>query len=412
MKIVRILVLVALSVLVNSISKAQSNAFLKQIGVKDSLFSRVLNENREIYVQLPEYYNPMGHEKYPVVYVLDGKVFLPTVVNVHQFYSGGFMPEMVIVGISNAKNRMRDLTTSKVKEMYGQPFTQEHGEAEKFTAFLKDELIPYIEKKYPVTNYRTLIGHSYGGLFAMYTLVHHPNMFANYLAIDPSMDWDNSKLISEAKTALENNNYRGKSLFMTLGGQLHMQDYSITIDNVMEDKSDFTKFARANISCSNLIKEHSDNGLKYDWKFYPNDLHGTIPFPSIYDGLLNMFEWYQMENTDKINDFETPKAALVKLINYRETKLKKHFGYAEPPYPEDLLNMSGYMSMDMDKMEKAKMYFDLAIKYYPNSANAYDSMAEFYERTGNNPQAIHFYTKAFELSGDSSFQDKIKRLEK
>jgi len=39
-------------------------------------------------------------------------------------------------------------------------------------------------------------------------------------------------------------------------------------------------------------------------------------------------------------------------------------------------------------------------------------MAEFYERTGNNPQAIHFYTKAFELSGDSSFQDKIKRLEK
>jgi len=412
MKIVRILVLVALSVLVNSISKAQSKAFLKQIGVKDSLFSRVLNENREIYVQLPEYYNPMGHEKYPVVYLLDGKVFLPTVVNVHQFYSGGFMPEMVIVGISNAKNRMRDLTTSKVKEMYGQPFTQEHGEAEKFTAFLKDELIPYIEKKYPVTNYRTLIGHSYGGLFAMYTLVHHPNMFANYLAIDPSMDWDNSKLISEAKTALENNNYRGKSLFMTLGGQLHMQDYSITIDNVMEDKSDFTKFARANISCSNLIKEHSDNGLKYDWKFYPNDLHGTISFPSIYDGLLNMFEWYQMENTDKINDSETPKAALVKLINYRETKLKKHFGYAEPPYPEDLLNMSGYMSMDMDKTEKAKMYFEMAIKYYPNSANAYDSMAEFYERTGNNPQAIHFYTKAFELSGDSSFQDKIKRLEK
>ena len=53
-----------------------------------------------------------------------------------------------------------------------------------------------------------------------------------------------------------------------------------------------------------------------------------------------------------------------------------HFGYAEPPYPEELLNMSGYMNMDMDQPEKAKMYFELAIEYYPQSANAYDSMKE------------------------------------
>ena len=93
------------------------------------------------------FYNPDSKQKYPVVYVLDGEVFLPTVYNVHRFYSGGFMPEMIIVGISNAKNRVRDLTTSKVTEMYGMPFKQENGEADNFRKFIEKELIPFIESK-------------------------------------------------------------------------------------------------------------------------------------------------------------------------------------------------------------------------------------------------------------------------
>jgi len=41
---------------------------------------------------------------------------------VQNYYNGGFTPEMIIVGISNDKNRMRDLTTSKVSEMNGRPW--------------------------------------------------------------------------------------------------------------------------------------------------------------------------------------------------------------------------------------------------------------------------------------------------
>ncbi len=391
--------------------KNQNQQFLQKIGVSDSLYSHTLKEFRKIYIQLPNNFNPDKNLKYPVVFILDGEILLPTVTNVQDYYSGGFTPEMILVGISNSTNRTRDLTTSKIKDKYGMPFNEENGEAANFSEFIKTELIPFIEKKYPVTNYRTLIGHSYGGLFTIYTLINHPELFSNYLAIDPSLDWDNQKLIIDEKEKLSNQNYKGKSLFMSLNGQLHMQNQQITIENVMQDTSDYTLFARSNISFSNMIEHSKENELAFEWKFYPRDIHGTIPFPSIMDGLISIFKWYQMENTHKINSFDTSKEELYSIIKHREKKLKDHFGYAQPPYPEDLLNMSGYMNMDMEQPEKAKMYFESAIEYYPKSANAYDSMTDYYEAQGDFSNAIKYITKAFELSGNDYHKKRIKELE-
>ncbi|GGD96649.1 alpha/beta hydrolase-fold protein [Planktosalinus lacus] len=378
----------------------------------DSLYSNILNESRKIYIQLPDSYNPEKNQKYPVVFILDGELFLPTLSDVHSYYSGGFMPEMVLVGISNDKNRLRDLTTSTITTNYGMPFNEKNGEAHHFRKFIETELIPFIEKKYPITNYRTLIGHSYGGLFTISTLIHQPGLFANYLAIDPSLDWDDQKLLKDAQELFATRTYENKALFISLSGQLHMQNSQITIDNVMQDTSDFTLFARSNIAFSNTVKQNAKNGLTFEWKFYPKDLHGTIPFPSMMDGLISLFEWYQMENTDQINSFDTPKEELLSIIKYREEKLKEHFGYFEPPYPEELLNMSGYMNMDMQQPAKAKMYFELAMEYYPESANAYDSMADYYEAQGDYPNAIKYVTKAFELNGNDFYKKRIEALKR
>ena len=410
---IHIILVISLSFFFQQFACGQANQniqFLQKDGTLDSLYSKNLNEHRKFYVQLPADYDPTKNQKYPVAYILDGEVFLPTVNNVQSFYSGGFTPEMVLVGISNNKHRMRDLTTSKVTEMYGMPFEQENGDAANFNKFIETELIPFIENKYPVTNFRTLIGHSYGGLFTIYTLINHPELFSNYVAIDPSLDWDDQKLLNEAKEKLSRQNYKRKSLFMSLGGQLHMQDSKVTIDNVMQDKSGATLFARSNITFSNIVEQNKNNGLAFDWKFYPNDLHGTIPFPSIMDGLMTVFEWYQMENTDKINSFETSKEELSEIVKYRKQKLEDHFGYSEPPYPEELLIMSGYKNMDMNQMEKAKMYFEFAIEYYPNNANAYDSMADYYERNNDYKKALTFVIKAFEISGETYHEQRIKEL--
>ena len=161
---IKIILVIGLSIFFQQFVNAQANEkqqFLQKVGTLDSVYSKSLKEYRKIYVQLPADYNSDKNIKYPVVFVLDGEVFLPTVSDVQNYYSGGYTPEMVIVGISNDKNRMRDLTTSKVTEMYGRPFNHENGEAVNFSKFIETELIPFVENKYPVTNFRTLIGHSY-----------------------------------------------------------------------------------------------------------------------------------------------------------------------------------------------------------------------------------------------------------
>jgi len=388
----------------------QNPQFLQKVGVRDSLYSQILVESREIYIQLPASFSSEYDQKYPVVYIIDGEVFLPTATGVLDFYSGGFMPEMVLIGVSNSKNRMRDLTTSTINTMYGRPFNQKNGEADNFIKFIEDELIPFVEDKYPVSNYRTLIGHSYGGLFAIYSLMNHPHLFANYIAIDPSLDWDNQNLLEQSKTVLASQSYKDKSLFLSLGGQLHMQNPKVTIDNVMHDSSEFTLFARSNITFSNLVRQNENNGLSFEWKFYPRDLHGTITFPSIMDGLISVFEWFQMENTNSFNSPDTPKDELYNIVKYRENKLQDHFGYREPPYPEDLLNMLGLMSLDMQQPEKAKMFFEFAVEYYPQSANAYNSIADYYVRQNDYAMALKNVTKAYELSGSDYHKTRIERL--
>lgn len=395
----------------NQNSYSQPN-YQFEVGIIDSVYSNILKESRELYIHLPESYDSNSQRKYPVIYVLDGDVLLNAVSTVHDFYWGGYMPEMIIVGISNENNRTRDLTTSKIESRRGTEYNQEHGGANDFIMSIEKELIPYIEKNYPVTNYRTLIGHSYGGLFTINVLINHTDLFENYLAIDPSLDWDNQKLLKQSKEVIKSKSLEGKSLFITLSGQLHMQNYDITINNVMQDSSEYTLFARSNIEFFKFAESNKQDNFNIKWKFYKDDLHGTVPLPSILDGLVYFFEWYQMENTDRINSFDTPKEELYDIIKYRAKKLQSHFRYQVPPYPEDLLIMSGYMNLDMEQAEKAKMYFEFAIEYYPESANAYDSMAEYYALQNDFENAIKNMTRAFEISGNSDFKKRIEDFKK
>jgi len=405
LKKITFLIFFVITIAQTQLSVAQIT-YNSEIGVLDSLHSAVLNESRKIYVQLPDGYNPDSSYKYPVAYILDGEHHLNALNTVHSYYSGGFMPEMILVGISNDTNRNRDLTTSIVDD----PWIKESGGADTFIKFIEQELIPYVESIYPVTNYRTLIGHSYGGLFTINTLMYHSQLFENYIAIDPSLDWDDQKLVKQSKELMAGEKFKNKALFMSLDGQLHPSDKSITIDNVVKDTTGATFSPRSNIAFAELIKANPANGLTFEWKFYPNDLHGTIPLPSIMDGLLGLFTWYQMENTDKINSPDTSLEELSQIIKNRERKLQSHFGYMEAPYPEDLLNMSGYMNMDMQQMDKAKMYFEFCVEYYPESANAYDSLADYYVSQKDFKNALINVTKAYELSGDAYHKKRMEEF--
>jgi predicted alpha/beta superfamily hydrolase len=95
---------------------------------------------------------------------------------------------VVLVGIPNTVRR-RDLTgpTEVPSDREVAPVI---GGSEKFRRFIREELIPEIERRYVVTTTRSIIGESLAGLFVMETFFLEQEVsFHGYAAISPSLWW-------------------------------------------------------------------------------------------------------------------------------------------------------------------------------------------------------------------------------
>src|ERR1017187_10294843 len=79
------------------------------IGTVDTVYSKILNEKRIIFVHVPD---GDKSQRYAVLYILDGETHFQSAVAITEQISG-IIPNMVIVGITNT-DRERDLTPTHV----------------------------------------------------------------------------------------------------------------------------------------------------------------------------------------------------------------------------------------------------------------------------------------------------------
>ena len=147
--------------------------------------SEVLKENRN-----GKIYGPEGnHTGLITFYVLDGEWNMDYIRNTIDFYRRwNRIPDVRVVSIDH-ENRTKDLTpTEDVQAFPGS------GNAVNFLLYVNKELKPYIDKNYGRASQNVLIGHSFGGLFALYTLGTVPESFDGYIAISPSTWWNDKFL--------------------------------------------------------------------------------------------------------------------------------------------------------------------------------------------------------------------------
>jgi predicted alpha/beta superfamily hydrolase len=155
------------------------------IGFPETIPSAILKAERTIWVHLPEGYKADGAERYPVIYVLDGKDQFQSLVAVIEHLSGeNLMPKMIVVGILQ-DDRLAELTFGKDME-----FPDFEGKGEQFLDYIEKELIPHIDAKFRSAPYRTFVGHSVGGLTVMHTLVHRPQLFNSYISLEGALWWN------------------------------------------------------------------------------------------------------------------------------------------------------------------------------------------------------------------------------
>ncbi len=218
--------------------------------------SKQVSETRIINVWTPPSYEN-SNDSFPVLYMPDGgiKEDFPHIANtIAKLVKEKSIPPIILVGIENTE-RGRDLTgASEVnKDSKYCPLTDG---ANNFRTFITEELFPEVTNRYRVTNKKGLIGESLAGLFVMETFMQKPESFDFYIAMDPSLWWNNHFLVRNADNLLENLPNNEIRLWFAGSGT--------------EDISQYTN------ELAKVLKKGSPNELKWTYSNEPNEKHNTI----------------------------------------------------------------------------------------------------------------------------------------
>ncbi len=383
------------------------------IGKKDSIYSKLLHEKREIWIHLPG--SATGalfkSQRYPVVYLLDGDAHFFSVSGlIHQLSEingNTLFPEMIVVGIPNT-DRMRDLTPTHSPTGYtgDSAGVGTSGGGEIFMSFIEKELMPHIDSLYPTAPYKVFIGHSLGGLTVINALLHHTRLFNSYIAIDPSMWWQNQLLLKQSGNILSQNNFDGRTLFL---GVANTMPPGMDTARVWKDNSNNTIHIRSILLLANELKKGKGDGLRWEYKYYPEDNHGSVPLISEYDGLKYIFGFYSFKNSNSLFDSSYSASALVKMVTEHYQKISLAMGYEVLPQ-ESFVNNLGYGFLQNKSFEKAFTFFNLNISNYPKSFNVYDSMGDYYVAKNDSLKAAEFFKKALTLSENPDTRKKLENI--
>jgi len=150
----------------------------------EKIASVKIGETREFWVSLPDGYSDSG-ESFPVLYLMDGDMNFNSglIGGVRYAALMGKMPEFIIVGIKNT-DRAKDVFPEEVTYNDG---SKGGGRADRYLDFIRDELMPYIDRTYRTGNYRVLYGTSNTGFTTVYALFRSPDLANAYIAASATL---------------------------------------------------------------------------------------------------------------------------------------------------------------------------------------------------------------------------------
>lgn len=243
------------------------------IGLTDQIFSAKLGEERKVNLYFPEGYKREDNKSYPVIYLLDGGIdedfiHVSGIVQFDSFDWIARVPPSIVVGIVNV-DRRRDMTfqTTVEGERKRNPTS---GHSDKFIAFLRDELQPFIASKYHGSGPRTIIGESLGGLLATEVLLKEPSLFDKYIIVSPSIWWDNGSILNLSTDRLKSKK-SPTSVYIGVG-----------FEGLTPTETPRVQAVDANLLDEKLRKIGSSNlGVVFD--YLPAEDHPTVSHQAIFN---------------------------------------------------------------------------------------------------------------------------------
>ncbi|HQQ76326.1 MAG TPA: alpha/beta hydrolase-fold protein [Thermoanaerobaculia bacterium] len=335
------------------------------IGETFRIRSKVLNEDRTYQVHLPASYPWAKDRRYPVLYVLDGRTHFRHMAASADFLAAeGEMPETIVVAVASTV-RIRDFTQTDWKEAW-----VGGGGAANFKRFLSTELIPLVERTYRTDGFRTLLGHSAGGQFVLYTLTSEPALFRAYVALSPSLDWDHRLPARSLRKALES----ASSLSAFL--------YAARSDDSGQALADWDELVAA-------LGARKVPGFRWKTEAFPEERHRSIPLVGSIHALRALYDGYRMP--------EGLADGGIAAVNRHYEAFSKTLGWPVAP-TESAVNEVAYAELERGRTEEAIALFRRNVDAHPYSANAWDGLKDGYAKVGRWKDAAAAADRALELA--------------
>ncbi|PCD01189.1 alpha/beta hydrolase [Halopseudomonas pelagia] len=226
------------------------------------------NEGREyrIMISLPEGDVPYTGG-YPVIYLLDGNAYFPAFHAAKRAQKR--LQGSIIVAIGypsdtplDFERRAFDLSPPQPPERNEPP----QGGQDLFLDFIEQRLMPKVAERYKVDqDQRSLVGHSFGGMFGVYTLFTRPALFQHVVAVSPSLWWRDRYLLAHERAFTQ----------QAHAGQLQLTHSSLTLLVAERDLVQSIQDARA---LQLRLQDLSQYGLRSDFQIEQGEDHMSVPF--------------------------------------------------------------------------------------------------------------------------------------
>lgn len=352
------------------------------IGDIITLNSKVLNEERALYIYLPESYHESTFE-YPVLYLLDAEWDFHHTTGTVEFLSGsGKIPELIVVGIVNT-NRSRDLTPEAPNDEESKQFWGEIGGAANFKSFIQSELIPFIDSNYRTVGYNIFRGQSFGGLFGVFDLFHTDKDFNAYILTSPSVRWNENIFFKEIEQ-LDFEKYKNTKLYI---GEA---EFDWGDDNGIKE-------------FSTLWDKYNENQNNFHYKLYEGEGHSSLVFDATNDALKFIYQNWKAPDS-LMNSVD------LKSLEQYYSNLSKEFGYEVKVPMDQVIRLANNQLRNKNYQAGIEIAKE-NIKLYPEQPQAYWHVGDAYSLAGKHKEALGYFEQALGKAKALKISDLVEQYE-
>ena len=322
----------------------------------------------------------------------DRNNFRSLLANVRYLIDRKVIPPMMVVGIPFGASREHDLTPVAKNGVPPQMQSAEEtaGGADATGRFVLDEVLPWVDARYPTSSARLVVGHSLGGLAALYTAAMRPGVFRVVIAASPSLWWDGGATGADIATRLASDSSHARSIFITSG------DLEGGLDQAV------TKFAT---TLTSLVHDTTGSHLAFRRQRYEGHDHSMTPLPTVIDGLRWAYAPMRVPADSAFGALSSgaPKDSGEILTAYRGLQSRFHSGAAslgipDATFPEYATNLLAYYCTVVKQPELANRLFEENVRRYPKSSNAEESLAEGLLAVNDTTGAVAAFRRTIVLS--------------